>query len=113
MTYNLEERTAKFGENIIDLCKKVPKNVVSIPIIDQLIRAGTSMGANYAEANGASSKRDFKNKIFICKKEGIETKYWLRLLAKAEEKLAKECRILWQEAHELTLIFSKIAKSST
>ena len=112
MTYDLEERTAKFGENIIDLCKKVPKSVVNIPIIDQLMRAGTSMGANYAEANGASSKRDFKNKIFICKKEGIETKYWLRLLAKAEESLAKECRTLWKEAQELTLIFSKIAKSS-
>ena len=112
MTYDLEERTAKFSENIIDLCKKAPKNVVSIPIIDQLVRAGTSMGANYAEANGASSKKDFKNKIFICKKEGIETKYWLRLLAKAEASLAKECRILWQEAQELTLIFSKIAKSS-
>ncbi len=112
MTYDLEERTAKFSENIIDLCKKVPKSVVNVPIIDQLIRAGTSMGANYAEANGASSKRDFKNKIFICKKEGIETKYWLRLLAKAEESLGKECRILWQEAQGLTLIFSKIAKSS-
>lgn len=112
MTYDLEERTAKFGENIIDLCKKASKNVVSIPIIDQLMRAGTSMGANYAEANGASSKKDFKNKIFICKKESIETKYWLRLLAKAEKSLARECRILWKEAQELTLIFSKIAKSS-
>lgn len=112
MTYDLEERTTKFSENIIDLCKKAPKNAVNVPIIDQLVRAGTSIGANYSEANGASSKRDFKNKIFICKKEGIETKYWLRLLAKAEESLAKECRILWQEAHELTLIFSKIAKSS-
>lgn len=112
MTYDLEERTAKFSENIIDLCKKAPKNAVNLPIIDQLMRAGTSMGANYAEANGASSKKDFKNKIFICKKEGMETKYWLRLLAKAEESLDKECRILWREAQELTLIFSKIAKSS-
>ena len=60
MTYDLEERTAKFGENIIDLCKKVPKSVINIPIIDQLIRAGTSMGANYAEANGASSKKGFQ-----------------------------------------------------
>lgn len=66
MTYDLEERTAKFGENIINLCKKAPKNVVNTPIIDQLMRAGISMGANYAEANGASSKKDFKNKIFIC-----------------------------------------------
>lgn len=110
--YDLEERTAKFAENIIELCKKVPKNVVTLPIIDQLVRAGTSIGANYCEANGASSKKDFKNKIFICKKEAKETKYWLRLLAKAIDGMKEECRKLWQEAQELTLIFSKIAFST-
>jgi four helix bundle protein len=107
--YDLEERTAVFGESIIELCKKAPKSVITIPILGQLIRSGTSMGANYCEANGASSKKDFKNKIFICKKEAKETKYWLRLLAKAEISLKEECRALWQEAQELTLIFSKIA----
>ena len=107
--YDLEERTAQFGERVIELCKGVPKNVVTIPIIGQLVRSGTSMGANYCEANGASSRKDFKNKIFICKKESKETKYWLRMLAKAAEKLKDECRALWQEAQELTLIFSKIA----
>lgn len=110
--YDLEERTAKFAESIIDLCKKAPKNVVTIPIIDQLIRAGTSVGANYCEANGASSKKDFKNKIFTCKKESKETKYWLRMLAKAVDEVKEECRRLWQEAQELTLIFSKIASST-
>jgi len=110
--YDLEERTAKFGEDIIELCKKAPKNVVTIPIIGQLIRSGTSIGANYCEANGASSKKDFKNKIFTCKKESKETKYWLRMLSKAEEELKVECRKLWQEAQELTLIFSKIAVST-
>lgn len=110
--YNLEERTAKFGEDIIALCKKVPKNVVSIPIIGQLVRAATSVGANYSEANGASSKKDFRNKIFTCKKESNETKYWLRMLAKACDELAEECRELWKEAQELLLIFSKIASKS-
>lgn len=52
--YDLEERTAEFGEKVIELCKKAPKNAVTIPIIDQLIRSGTSIGANYCEANGAS-----------------------------------------------------------
>ena len=112
MKYDLEERTAKFGENIIELCKRVPKTVVTTPIISQLVRAGTSIGANYSEANGAASKKDFKNKIFICKKEAIETKYWLRMLAKADENFKNECKILWKETQELTLIFSKIAKSS-
>lgn len=112
MKYDLEERTAKFGESIIELCKKASKNPVTIPIISQLIRSGTSVGANYSEANGASSRKDFKNKIFICKKEAIETKYWLRMLSKAEQDLKEDCRKIWQEAQELTLIFSKIAKSA-
>lgn len=107
--YDLEERTAKFGEDIIELCKKAPKNVVTNPIINQLVRAGTSVGSNYCEANGASSKKDFRNKIFTCKKESKESKYWLRMLAKAVPELKIECRRLWQEAQELTLIFSKIA----
>ncbi|OGD92066.1 four helix bundle protein [Candidatus Curtissbacteria bacterium RIFCSPHIGHO2_02_FULL_42_15] len=107
--YDLEERTAKFAEKIIELAKKAPKNVVTIPIINQLVKSGTSIGANYCEANGASSKRDFTNKIFICKKESKETKYWLRMLAKAVEELKGECQDLWREAQEYTLIFSKIA----
>ncbi len=111
--YDLEERTVIFAERIIELCKKAPKNVITIPIIGQLIRSGTSIGANYCEANGASSKKDFKNKIFICKKEAKETKYWLRLLAKAEESLKDECRDCWQEAQEFTLIFSKIATNTS
>ena len=110
--YDLEERTAVFAERIIELCKKCPKNMVTIPIIDQLIRCGTSIGANYCEANGASSKKDFKNKIFICKKESKETKYWLRLLVKAEKSVKEECRSLWQEAQEFTMIFSKAAANT-
>jgi len=112
MEYDLEERTALFAEKIIELCKKVPKNTITTPIIDQLVRSGTSIGANYHEANGASSKRDFKNKIFICTKEAKETKYWLRLLAKAVDQLKEDARSLWKEAHEFTLIFSKIASKS-
>lgn len=111
--YDLEERTTQFSERLIDLCKKIQKNSVTIPIIDQLIRAGTSIGANYCEANGASSKKDFKNKIFLCKKESKETKYWLRLLARATSELAEECRILWKEAQEFTMIFSKIATNTS
>jgi len=110
--YDLEERTAKFAEKIIELEKKAPKNVVTNPIINQLVKSGTSIGANYCEANGASSKRDFTNKIFICKKESKETKYWLRILARAVEELKDECQELWEEAQELTLIFSKIAANS-
>lgn len=110
--YDLEERTSLFSENIIVLCKRIPKNTITDPLVNQLIRSATSIGANYHEANGGSSKKDFKNKIFICKKESKETMYWLRLLGKAQEELSESCKILRQEAHELTLIFSKIASNT-
>lgn len=105
--YDLEDRLAGFAEKVVIVCKKVPKNTETIPILNQLMRSGTSMAANYFEANGASSKRDFRNKMYICKKESKETELWLRLLAKAHEPVKDECRELWKECHEYTLIFSK------
>lgn len=83
MKYDLEERTAKFGENIVEFVKNFKKEIVFAPLLMQLVKSGTSIGANYYEANEASSKKDFQNKIFICKKEANETKYWLRMIAKA------------------------------
>ncbi|MBI5457702.1 four helix bundle protein [Candidatus Kaiserbacteria bacterium] len=110
--YDLEERTAVFGESVIGLCKQVRHDAVTKPIVNQLIRSGTSIGANYMEANGASSKRDFINKIFICKKEAQETKHWLRMLASCLPEKGVAIRTLWKECQELTLIFQKIAASS-
>lgn len=109
--YNLEERTAKFGENIMKFCKSIKDNTETKPVKNQLIKSGTSVGANYCEANNASSKRDFRNKIFISKKEAQETKFWLRMSAAVVPEKTDEARILWQEAHELTLIFQKICDS--
>ena len=110
--YNLEERTAKFGENIILICQVIKLTTITIPIINQLIKSATSIGANYMEANGACSKSDFRNKIFICKKETMESKHWLRMLSVAVPEKVNELRIYWKEAQELTLIFSKIGGSS-
>lgn len=109
--YNLEERTAKFGESIIKFCRDVPHDSVTKPVIDQLIRSGTSIGANYMEANAASSRNDFKNKIFICKKESQETKHWLRMMATCVPERKEDMRLLWREAQELTMIFQKITGS--
>ncbi len=106
--YDLEERLAVYGERVINLCKDNFKNEFAKSIINQLLRSGTSIGANYSEANGASSKLDFKNKIHICKKEAIETKYWLRMLSNAIPNETEKCRKLWKETQEYTLIFSKI-----
>ncbi len=110
--YDLEERTAKFGEDIIEFAKKVPKNVITIPLISQLIRAGTSVGGNYCEADCAESRKDFEHKLGICKKEAKETKHWLRMIAKAVSELKDEAKILWKEANELQRIFIAIIKKS-
>ncbi len=109
--YNLEERTAKFGEDIIEFAMSIKKNDVNRILINQAIRSGTSIGANYCEADGAESKKDFNHKIGICKKESKETMHWLRMIAKANPDRAKKCRKLWQEAHEFALIFSAIIRS--
>lgn len=90
--YDLEERTAKFGEGIIELCQKVVKDEITRPIITQLIKSSTSIGANYCEADDAESKKDFKHKIGICKKEARETKHFLRMLAKVAPELKSEIR---------------------
>lgn len=74
----------------------------------QLVRSATSIGANYMEANGADSKKDFHNKISICKKESKETMHWLRMLATSAPHLKEDLRMLWQEAKELSLIFGSI-----
>ena len=110
--FDLEERTAVFGEAVIRFAKTIPKNPVTTPLISQLVRAGTSVGANYCEADDAVSKKDFKNKIGTCRKEARETKLWLRLIAAAEPDFKTEARKLWQEAKELHLIFAAIWRKS-
>ena len=109
--YDLEERTAKFGEAIINFANKIPKTPVTVPIIGQLVRAGTSTGANYCEADDAESSKDFQHKIGICKKESRESKYWLRIITVAIKnypELLQEAKKIEQEAKELNLIFNSI-----
>jgi four helix bundle protein len=112
MNYDLEERTAIFGEKVIDFVKILPKTRVFLSLLDQFVRSGTSIGANYCEANEACSKKDFQNKISICKKETNETKYWLRMISREFPEEKEKARILWKEANELMLIFSKILINS-
>lgn len=105
---DLEKRTTLFGIAIIEFCKSIPETTVLRVIIVQLVKSGTSMGANYMEANNASSRKDFQNKIFICKKEAQETKYWLDMLLVALPSKKDEILKLSQEAQELLMIFQKI-----
>lgn len=111
-SYDLEERTAVFSENIVQFCKEIPDTTINRPMIHQLIKSGTSVGANYCEADDAETKKDFVHKIGLCKKEARETKHWLRVLVVSEPKLKNEAKVLWQEAKELNLIFNSIIHSS-
>jgi len=106
--YDLEERTAKFGEAIVQFAKRAPLNPVTEPLIRQLVRSGTSVGANYCEADDAGSKKEFRYRISICKRESRETKHWLRMMASAAPDFKEEARNHWQEAKELHLIFAAI-----
>ena len=103
--YDLEERTAKFGEEIIKFAKKIPFNPITKPLISQLIKSGTSIGANYCEADDAESGKDFKHKIGICKKEARETKHWLRMVVVAVSELKDEAKKL--EKNILQEVFEK------
>ncbi len=110
--HDLEERTARFGEQVVVFCKKVASNPVTLSLISQLVRAATSVGANYCEADEAGSKKEFCHRISICKREARESRHWLRMIVAAEPSVKDEARELWQEAKELNLIFAKIYRSS-
>jgi four helix bundle protein len=105
---DLEERTARFGESVIRFCKKIPHTTENNRLIDQLVGCGTSVGANYCEANEGVSKKDFKNTIGRCVKEAKETRFFLRMIAASEPPLAEEARALYREAKELHMIFASI-----
>ena len=112
MRYDLEKRTIEFSKAVLIFLKSVRLTTLNKNIINQLLRSSTSVGANYMEANGANSKKDFRYKIHLCKKEIKETTYWIELLnelleAEQQEKLQE----IWKESKELTLIFNKIASS--
>jgi four helix bundle protein len=111
--YDLEERTARFGEAVIDFAKTIPQDAVTNRLISQLVGAATSVGANYVEADDAVSKKEFLKNIGTCRKEARETKHFLRMIVRAVPGVKPEARKLWTEARELHLIFSKIWRSKS
>ena len=109
-SWDLLERSAVFGEQIVRFVKRIPRGPATDRLIDQLVGAGTSVGANYCEANEAVSKKDFQFSISRSVKEAKETKFFLRMVAAAEPTLATDARPLYREAHELLCIFSSMRK---
>jgi four helix bundle protein len=110
-SFVLEERTALFGEAVVRFAKPIRETAVTRKLIDQLVRAGTSVGANYLEADDTESKKDFRHKIGICRKESKEVRHWLRMLVVADLELRDAAALLWKEAKELNLIFGAILRN--
>ena len=110
--FDLAERTAQFGEAVIRFCTAIRRNAITSPVISQLVRAGTSIGSNYCEADEAGTKKEFKYRISICCRESRETKYQLRMIVAAVPDRAEPARVLWKEADELNRIFAAIFRNT-
>ncbi|MFH1827032.1 MAG: four helix bundle protein [bacterium] len=110
--YDLEDRTKQFSFKIIELCKSLPFNSINKRLADQLIRSGTSIGVNYREANETDTKKDFKNKIRISRKEARETIYWLELINNANPERTEKINQLLDESRQLIKIIASIYLNS-
>lgn len=106
--YNLEDRTLEFSKTSVNLAKRLPFNRVNDKIVDQFIRSSTSVGANYREANECETKKDFKNRIRIAKKEAKETIYWLDIILEENHDFKEEIKILRSESIQLMKILASI-----
>jgi four helix bundle protein len=104
----LEKRTRKFAVNIIRLSATLPNTPEAKAVRNQLTKCGTSVGANYREANRSRSKADFKNKIAICETEASETQYWLEVIVEVEWKTWDQVKSEYEECSELLAIFTSI-----
>ena len=110
--YDIQDRVVKFSIEVIEFLRKVPTSLLISPLIHQLTRSATSVGANLFEADCAETKKDFIHKIGICNKEAKETVYWLRLLAEAFPEAKAKAIALMDEAHEIQLIFVSIIRTA-
>jgi four helix bundle protein len=106
----LEKRTKRFAVLIIRLSSKLPNTLEARVVRNQITKSGTSIGANYREANRARSKADFRNKIDICESESSETQYWLEVIAEMEWLSFDQIQYEYEECSELLAIFTSIGK---
>ncbi len=108
--FDFEERTAVFGESIIRFSKRIPREPGNDRLINQIVGSGTSVGANFCEANDCVSKKDFRYTAKRCLKEAKETRFFLRMIAASEPSLAEEARRLYREATELIRILATMCR---
>ncbi|MCX7841056.1 MAG: four helix bundle protein [Anaerolineae bacterium] len=110
---DLCERTFKFGVRITKLVRRLPRDVAGYEIGRQVLRSGTSVGANVEEADAAESTDDFLHKLKIALKEAQETRFWLRTIRESELLIDKEVDALIQETNELIKILNAIITNTT
>ena len=111
--FDIKERTFEFGVRIVRLVNTLPRTIAGVKVGNQLVKSGTSIGANVEEADGAESKRDFIHKMSIARKEARETRYWLRIVrATGLGKDTQEVSCLLQESDELVRILSAIIRNT-
>ena len=108
----LEKRTLEFAIAIINLSTRLPNSTEGRVIRNQITKAGTSIGANYREANRARSKADFRNKIKICESEASETQYWLIVIREMKWLKPEDTISEYNESSELLAIFTSISSNS-
>lgn len=106
---DIQERTFRFGVRIVQLVNRLPRQIGSIEIARQLVRSGTSVGANVQEADGAESHADFVHKIKLARKEALESRYWLRVIYEAEITQDPQIPLLRDEADQLSRILYAIS----
>ncbi|MBU1121463.1 MAG: four helix bundle protein [Candidatus Omnitrophica bacterium] len=111
-SYDLETRTLEFAKEIINLCKKIKQDAINCKLINQLVAASGSVGANYREGNEKLSKKDFIYRLKITRKECEENTYWLELIKEANLKLSEEINIIIKESKELRNIFTSIIEKT-
>ncbi len=107
---DLEKRTLKFAVQIIRLSTSLPNTPEAKVVRNQLTKCGTSIGANYREANRSRSKADFRNKISICETEDSETQFWLKVIIEVGWKTTEQVSAEYTECSELLAIFTSIGK---
>jgi four helix bundle protein len=108
--YDLEERTALLGKRIINFVKELPRDAVSLVLIKQIVRSGTSIGANYVEANESLSHKDFLLRLKIVRKETKETLYWMAMIFEANKKFLEERTFLKNEGNDLISEVSELIR---
>ena len=112
MNQNIQNKSFRFAIRIVNLCKLLRQQHCEYILSKQLLRSGTRIGANVAEAQQAQSKADFASKINIALKEAVETEYWLRLLHATEYLTDKEFESIYSDCDELVKILVSSVRSS-